>query len=374
MEKHKKSLESRRKVEEDYLCNICNYNTSRKYCYNKHCLTAKHMKHAKVAENSSKVESNYNCELCNYTTDRKDNYASHCLTAKHIKQVKVADKVAHNYNCEICNYTTRRKNDYDKHILTAKHKKVDLVAESRIKIAENDDTLLKKLIINIIENQSKNQDTTNILTSNIVNITEKMTDIIKQNDSMNTITHSNNTNTNTNNNTNSNNTVNQKFNLHFYLNEHCKDALNITDFIESIKLTLQDLMQTAQLGYTDGITKIINDKIKETGEEKRPFHCTDIKREVVYVKDNNIWEKEPPEKPNITKLIDGVVTKNFQSLAEYKEVNSDCDDITCRKGEENFNIMCNLSGGNQSERDKKKEKIIKNILKETTIEKNIDVL
>jgi len=333
-------------------------------------------KRVKRAENSVKVVSNFYCIFCDYTTSRKYDYDKHCLTAKHEKESNIAEKIVNsyaNFNCDFCDYSTSRKSNYDRHILTPKHIKRAKRVEKTVKIAEQDNDFLKNLVIenmkltaSLVENQNKQQETTNTLTSNIVNITEKMTDIIKHYEPTNTISN-NNINSN-------NNTVNQKFNLNLFLNEKCKDALNITEFIESIQLTLQDFLQTAQLGYTDGISKIINDKIKETGEEKRPFHCTDIKREVLYVKDNNIWEKEPPEKPKITKLIDGVMTKNFQKLTEYKEENPECDDITSGKGKEYFNIMCNLSGGNQSEREKKKDKIIKNLMKQTTIEKNENLL
>ena len=299
----------------------------------------------KVVENIDANDRNlYYCKLCDYTALRKDYYEKHILTSKHLngeKRTKRTEKVVNEFYCKNCDYKTYRKDVYNRHILTAKHLKV-------AKQIENDNDFLKNLILenmkitaSLVENQNRQQ----ILTNTISN-----------------------------NNINSNNTVNQKFNLNLFLNEKCKDALNITEFIELIQLSLQDFLQTAQLGYTDGISKIINDKIKETGEEKRPFHCTDVKREVVYVKDNNIWEKEPPEKPKITKLIDGLVTKNFQKLAEYKEENPECDDISCVKGKEYFNIMCNLSGGNQSEREKKKDKIIKNLMKETTIEKNENLL
>ena len=143
----------------------------------------------------------------------------------------------------------------------------------------------------------------------------------------------------------------------------------MSEFIDMIQLTLKDLEVTARMGYTDGITKIIKDKVVETGLTKRPFHCTDVKREVVYVKDNDIWEKENSDKPRMKKMISNVIHKNLQQLSTWQETYPECTDLSNKKSEEYLNIMIQANGGNQTEREQKQNKIMKNILKEVTLEK-----
>ena len=162
-----------------------------------------------------------------------------------------------------------------------------------------------------------------------------------------------------------NNIQNNKFNLNIFLNEECKDAINITDYVNRMELQLEDLEVTAQLGYTDGITKIISDRIRGTRITERPFHCTDGKREIVYVKDNDIWEKEHSDKPRMRKLITNVIHKNLQQLIKWHEKYPECSDSLNNKSDEYLNIMIEANGG--QEREKKEEQILKNILKEALL-------
>lgn len=168
-------------------------------------------------------------------------------------------------------------------------------------------------------------------------------------------------------NNNNNGTINNKFNLNFFLNEECKNAFNITDYINNIQLQLEDLETTAELGYAGGITKIISDRVKDCGLYQRPFHCTDSKREIVYVKDNDVWEKENSDKPRMRKMITNVIHKNIQQLSKWHEKYPECLDSTNNKGAEYLNIMIEANGG--QEREKKEEQILKNILKEVLVEK-----
>lgn len=306
-----------------FCCNLCDYRTGREYNFNRHVLTACPQKRGAARSSEEQPEEKFYCNYCNYETIRADNYRRHITSIKHGK-----------------------------------------IVENMEKPRVIDDDFLKNLIIenmkmtaNIVEQQGKQIEANNVLMT-------KMTDIVNHKTETNNMLNVTNTKT----------INNQRFNLNFFLNENCKDALNIDDFIESIKITLNDLEQTAQLGYIDGITKIINDKIRETGVKKRPYHCTDEKREIVYVKDNNVWEKEKPHKPRIKKMISTVINKNFEQLSEYKEDNPDCQDLTTIKGEEYLNMMIQVNGGNQQEREQKQDKIIKNILKEAVVEKNMDVL
>uniref|UniRef100_A0A6C0K249 C2H2-type domain-containing protein n=1 Tax=viral metagenome TaxID=1070528 RepID=A0A6C0K249_9ZZZZ len=175
------------------------------------------------------------------------------------------------------------------------------------------------------------------------------------------------TNTNTNcHNSNSNN----QFNLQFFLNETCKDALNLTDFVEQIKLQLSDLDMIGRVGYVEGITKIFLRNLKDIDVCKRPIHCSDLKRETMYVKDKDAWEKENNENVKIKRAIKEVEHKNIKQLPQWREENPAAEDTDTKKHMEYQNILLEAMGGSTMENDdKKREKIIRNIAKEVIIDK-----
>jgi hypothetical protein len=167
-----------------------------------------------------------------------------------------------------------------------------------------------------------------------------------------------------------NNTTNNKFNLNFFLNEKCKDALNIMEFVNSLQLQLKDLEQTAKLGFVEGISKIFVNGLKELDIHKRPIHCSDIKREVLYIKDEDKWEKENIEKEKITKAIKSDVHKNIKQIPEWVKQNPTCKDSTSKKNDEYLKLISNnMSGIDNEEVETNMNKIIHNISKEVVIEK-----
>jgi hypothetical protein len=171
----------------------------------------------------------------------------------------------------------------------------------------------------------------------------------------------------THNNTNSHN---KSFNLQFFLNETCKDAMNIMDFVDSIKIQLSDLENVGKLGYVDGISNIIAKNLNSLDETKRPVHCTDTKREVMYVKDEDKWEKEEDNKPKIRKLIKHVAHKNTKLLKDYKTKYQGCEKSESKYSEKYDKLIIEAFGGKGDNDDAKEDKIIKNILKEVKIEKD----
>jgi len=173
---------------------------------------------------------------------------------------------------------------------------------------------------------------------------------------------------NSNNTTNNNNTNN--FNLQFFLNEQCKDALNLKDFVDQIKLQLSDLDMIGRVGYVEGMSKIFLRNLKELDVCKRPIHCSDLKRETLYVKDQDAWEKENGENVKITRAIKEVEHKNIKQLPQWREENPTADDTETKKHMEYQNILLEAMGGSTLENDdKKREKIIRNIAKEVVIDK-----
>jgi hypothetical protein len=220
------------------------------------------------------------------------------------------------------------------------------------------------------QNGEKNNCANEITPELIINILQQNKElqqvIIEQNKTIielsknNTITNSNN-----NNNTNSHN---KTFNLQFFLNETCKDAMNIMDFVDSIKIQLSDLEKVGKIGYVEGISNIIVKNLNLLDETKRPVHCTDSKREVMYVKDDNKWEKENETNQKIRKAIKKVAHKNSKMLSEFRVKNPDCLKSTSKVSDQYNKLVFEALGGKGDNDLEKEDKIIKNIAKEVTIE------
>jgi hypothetical protein len=172
------------------------------------------------------------------------------------------------------------------------------------------------------------------------------------------------------NNTIHNNYNKKTFNLQVFLNERCKDAMNISEFIENISLQLSDLENMGKLGYVDGVSNIIIKNLNALEVEKRPMHCTDKKREIMYVKDDDEWQKEQDDKKYIKSVISSVVSKNLQLLSDYENKYPECMNPESKKSDEyNKIIMETMGGGVNNNGEKNKEKIIRKIAKEGVIDK-----
>jgi hypothetical protein len=168
---------------------------------------------------------------------------------------------------------------------------------------------------------------------------------------------------------NTTNSHNKSFNLQFFLNETCKDAMNIMDFVDSIKLQLCDLENVGKVGYINGISSIIVKNLNLLDETKRPVHCTDTKREVLYVKDDDKWEKENQNKPKIRKMIKHVTHKNTKLFKDFTEKYPGCEKSESKHSNTYDKLIVEAYGGKGDNYEEKEDKIIKNILKGIKIEK-----
>lgn len=174
----------------------------------------------------------------------------------------------------------------------------------------------------------------------------------------------------TNTSTNILNTVTNNFNLNVFLNEKCKDALNIMDFVESLVVKVTDLEETTRLGYANGVSKIFIDGLKKLDIYKRPLHCSDLKREVIYIKDSNQWIKENDSKSTLMNAIKCVAKKNVQNIFEWQKLNPEYSDLQSKQNDRYNKIICeSMSGSSKEEQLSNYEKIIKNIVKEVVIDK-----
>jgi hypothetical protein len=170
----------------------------------------------------------------------------------------------------------------------------------------------------------------------------------------------------TNNTTNNNN---QKFNLNFFLNTTCKDAINMSDFIQTIEVQMNELENIGHNGYVAGMTDIILSRIKDLDVSKRPVHCTDLKREIMYIKDQNEWNKDTAEKSYLRKAIAMVSKKNYGKTMEWRERNPECLEIGSPKYDFCFKMMRNVLGDFEDIQFKLDNKIIKNLAKEVMVDR-----
>jgi hypothetical protein len=147
--------------------------------------------------------------------------------------------------------------------------------------------------------------------------------------------------------------------------------MNITDFVSSIKLNLEDLENTGRRGYIEGISNIIIKNLNKLEQHMRPLHCSDLKREVLYIKDNNEWTKETSDKPILTKAVKTIANENIKQIKCWRENNPDCTDAESKKNNLYLKIVSNsMNGLTKEEGDRNINKIISNVAKETVIHKD----
>ena len=164
---------------------------------------------------------------------------------------------------------------------------------------------------------------------------------------------------------------NKTFNLNVYLNETCKNALNISDFINQIQLTIADLEETSKLGYAEGISRVFIKNLNGIETNERPIHCSDSKRETLYIKEDNVWYKEDINKTTLTKAIKQLANKNIKQISEWQKLYPNYNDPSSKQSDKYLKIVLNsMSGSTKEESDKNYDKIIKNIIKETVIDKS----
>jgi ribosomal protein L37AE/L43A len=292
----------------------------------------------------SKIEQNeplyFNCVICNYKCCKKFNYNRHLLSSKHIELTKgdnlkskneQTEKQNKKYCCENCNREYSSRNGLWKHSKNCNFEKP----------SNNDEFTDKELIMMLIKDNSEFK---NIMMKVLENGTHNTT---------------NNTHTNSH---------NKAFNLNFFLNETCKDAMNIMDFVDSIKLQLSDLENVGELGYIEGISNIIVKNLKELDVTQRPVHCTDKKRETMYIKDDDKWEKDE-EKLKLHKVVRKVACKNQNLIPKFKEKHPDCGKYHSKFSDQYNKIVVESMGGPGDNDFEKEEKIIKNISKQVFVDK-----
>ena len=283
----------------------------------------------------AKTSNIFHCKYCDYTTTRKHNFNLHLNSIKHKNNENndLLAQISKTYNCEFC-----CKNFKDRAGLW-RHKTKDICLKSinnnnHIEVKDPTD---KDLIMLLIK---ENSDLKNVMMKVLENGTHTINNTI-----------------------NNNNSHNKAFNLNFFLNDTCKNAMNITEFVDSIKLDLADLMELGEIGYVESMSKIIAKNLNALDENIRPIHCTDKKRETFYIKDEDKWEKEDEEMKRLRKIILKISNKTFKLLPKYREKYPDYNKAESIYSDEHCKIIIETVVCDKL----KDEKIIRNISKVTTI-------
>ena len=301
----------------------------------------------------------YKCWHCNYITSYKSNFEKHNDTIKHIKKYfgnksatngnksatngNKSATIGNKYMCGVCDKIYQDRTGLWRH-----NKKCNSNSNNNIK-QTNDIGALTNLVLEVVKTNNELQKQNNELQKNVIEIYKN--DVSKTNIQ----------------NINSNN---KTFNLNVFLNEHCKDAMNITDFVDSLKIQLSDLECVGKLGFVEGISNIIVKNLKALELHKRPVHCSDSKREVMYIKDENKWEKENEEKNRLRKVIKKIANKNSRLIPAFKEKYPDCGKSESKFSDQYNKLIIEAMGGSGDNDCEKENKIIKKIAKEVVIDKN----
>jgi hypothetical protein len=302
------------------------------------------------SKKSLKISQKFECESCYYITYKYSDYKKHLSTVKHRNLHLDSKSATMDSEISLKKYECVCKNMYKYESGYYKHKKkctASLAVETKLS-----EPTEKELILLLLKDNKALQEL-------VIEQSKNMMELCK-----------NGTNNTTNTNSN-NNITNKTFNLQFFLNEECKDALNISEFVSSIKMDLDDLEKTGLLGYVEGISNIINKNLNDLDETRRPIHCSDVKREVLYIKNDDQWIKENgTNKPVLTKAIKQVAHENIRQISEWRKKHPDCTDPDSKKNDLYLNIVSNaMSGITSEEQVKNYEKIITNVAKEVTIDK-----
>ena len=301
---------------------------------------------------SPKISKKFNCEMCDYHTCKSAEYTKHLSTAKHLNHENnskwigtdstKSPKISNNFMCK-CGKSYKYDSGYYKHKKKCQH------TVTTLDPVNNNNVVDKELVMLLIKENSE-------LKNMMMDAQNKMLEVIKNG------TH-NTTNTNT-------NSHNKTFNLQFFLNETCKNAMNIMDFVDSLKLQLNDLERMGEIGFVNGMSNIIIKNLQNMDVTERPVHCTDKKREIIYVKDADKWDKETDNKPKLRKAIKHIAHKNAKLIGEFKAKHPDYCQSASKISTQYNTMVIEAMGGMDSNDLSNENKIIKRISKEIMVEKD----
>ena len=305
-------------------------------------------------KNPQKSPTNYNCICCDYISSNKKDYNKHILTRKHQMLTKTNEMSPINFYDCLCGKKYKHSSSLCKHRKTCSYIHENIMDMNENQMLEYNGNVSNEMFMEFIKHSKETQV---FIMEQQREMQNTIIELAKNKSIINT----------TNNNTTTNNT---QFNLQFFLNETCKDAMNIADFVNSLQVQIADLEKTGKLGYVEGISSIFLKGLKELDVTMRPIHCTDLKRETVFVKDENTWQKDDEKKAKLKLAIQRVARKNLRTLPRWQEENPDFRILDTKENDDYLKIALNSLGGQSDEQQEKYiEKILRNVLREVVIEK-----
>jgi hypothetical protein len=314
----------------------------------------------------------FSCEICDFIASKESNYNTHLTTRKH--QI-LSNPINTNANVKTKTYDCKCGKTY-KHqpTLSAHRKKCAIVKNIQLNILPINNVVIDKkeedkAIIELLikENVEFKNIVLEIMKSNL-DLQKQHTELQQQNNDIQKQLIDVCKNSNTIINNSNNNSHNKTFNLQFFLNEQCKDAMNLSDFANSFDLQLSDLETVGELGYVEGITKIMVDKLNSMDIYKRPIHCSDAKREIIYVKDENVWTKEEKDNPKLRQAIKNVSFRNMKLVYNWSNAYPESKDNQSKLNDTYMKLVIESTGGKGPILESE-NKIIRRIAKEILIDK-----
>ena len=321
----------------------------------------------KSPKKSSKIPKIFSCEVCDYITSNKKDYNKHCSTRKHKMEILEKSKEFNGntlhitgYNCLQCGKNYETNAGLWKHSKKCPKKTCE---STEIIFKPEDDILSSEPIKNyIVSLVAQNTELKNMFIQHNTELKEIKT-ILAEQPPPQQITNIQN-----------NKTINNQFNLNVFLQQTCKDALNMSQFIETLKIDAASLHHTGTHGYVHGISKIFTDGLRKLKVHERPIQCSDLKREVLYIKENDKWEKDEDNK-QFKKALSTVVYRNMGQLEKWEEENPRCRIQETDDYEFYFEVVRqSLGGGNDEVTARNNEKILKAIAKEVHIDRKVKEL
>ena len=311
-------------------------------------------------KNLQKISKKFYCTCCDYKCGKQSEYNKHISTAKHKNLTNPNKKSPIILTC-ICGKVYKHRSTLSAHKrVCQEYSSISNTENIDENIDENDQPMEKPDIVDLIIQNQEFKELMIEQTRHIQNIQqknhdlqEKLLEAVKEGKTINNTINNN-----------------QKFNLNFFLNEQCKDAINMSEFIETMELDLEDLTETSRLGYVGGISRILVNKLQELDIYKRPLHCTDIKRETLYIRENDEWSKEETSKNRIGELVNRVANKNCKNISQWTDEHPEYQVFDSPENMEYVRLTQAVLGGLGDQECKQfKDKIVKSVIKEVMVNK-----
>ena len=307
---------------------------------------------------TSKKLPKYNCDICDFKCSKSQDYKRHVSTDKHHSLVNVNQMTTHftpkNYldkkhECAKCTKIFNDRSGLWRH--NKKYHTQEEEATTPDVTFEQEDCNFKEMFLEMMK---QNEEFKQIMIEQNV----KLMEMAKEKSSI------------TNNNTITN-TMNNKFNLQIFLNETCKDAMNIQEFIDYVKVQHSDFENFGKYGYVEALTRIFLRNLMELEVHLRPIHCSDVKREVLYVKDNNVWTSDI-SREKLIRTIKYIANKNVKQIPGWMDQNPDSKNTQTKLHDKYMKMLCFSMGGRDEEEDQDYyRKIIRNVAREVIIDKTL---